>query len=438
MVSEFHRPSLSRLVRAARIRMPPSKGPIWFPMAGALACILFAGVTYSSEEFSPDVEAGHYLVVAANCSGCHTQSADKPFAGGVALKSVFGTVYSTNITPDAETGIGRWTQEDFTRALREGVGLNGEHLYPAFPYTAFTQLTDSDIAAIYRYLKTLAPARSAAPQNDLGFPYNQRALLRIWKALYFNPVRFVPSASRSNEWNRGAYLVNALGHCGSCHSPRNFLGAEKEKWAMTGGTIIDQVGNDRARDWSSTNLTEHPNGLKSWSVEDLQSYLWRGTSFRADVFGVMNNVVMNSTRHLTPADARAMAVYIKSLAPQEDSGGSSPSAEAMRLGSPLYEIHCGTCHLPTGLGSPSTGTPLVGSAIALAADPTSLINIVLNGPQLPSSAPSKQWLDRKWQLMDAFGEKMSDQEIASLLTYVRNSWGNHAGAVNADQVLKQR
>jgi mono/diheme cytochrome c family protein len=407
-------------------------------MVGVLACVLSGGASFSAEEPSADVEAGHYLVVAANCSGCHTQSVDKPFAGGVALKSVFGTIYSTNITPDPETGIGRWTQEDFTRALREGIGRSGEHLYPAFPYTAFTLLSDTDITAIYRYLKTLRPVRFTAPHNDLGFPYSQRALLRIWKVLYFDPARFVPSAAQSAEWNRGAYLVNALGHCSACHSPRNFLGAEKEEWAMTGGTIIDQVGHDRARDWSSTNLTEHPNGLKSWSVEELQSYLWLGTSLRADVFGVMNNVVMNSTRHLTSADAHAMAVYIKSLAPREDDSGSSPSNDDMRQGAQLYEIHCGTCHLPTGLGSLSTGTPLVGSAIALAPDPASLINIVLIGPQLPSSAPSKQWLDRKWQQMDAFGDRMSDQEIAALLTYVRNTWGNHAGPVNADQVLKQR
>lgn len=384
------------------------------------------------------VERGRYLAAVGNCLSCHTRHGGAPFAGGVAFHTPFGTVYSTNITPEPETGIGRWSEEDFVRALREGVRPDGEHLYPVFPYTAFTKVTDEDAAALYAYLRTVEPVRSVARANELRFPFNRRWLLGLWKRLFFEPGQFVADASRSDEWNRGAYLVEGLGHCGACHTPRNFLGAEDREWALTGATYLHTHGDGRVRAWSSTNLTSAPSGLGSWSVEDIAEYLTTGVSARAGVFGPMNEVVLNSTRHLSAADARAVAVYLKSLPAKEADSGKPADEKLRQAGAIQYDIHCGTCHLPTGQGSSTTGPPLAGSSVVQAPDPATLINIVLHGPPLPESAPSEAWQARTWKKMEPFAGKLSDEDAAALLSYVRSSWGNRAGAVAPAQIAAQR
>jgi len=378
-----------------------------------------------------------YLSRAGNCSSCHTRPGGDPFAGGVAFQTPFGTIYSTNITPDAETGIGEWTLDDFGAALREGVGRDGKHLYPVFPYTSYTLTSDADVAALFAYFQTLRPVKYRAPENDLGFPYSQRWSLGIWKTLYFDAGRFVRSPDRSDEWNRGAYLVNGLGHCGMCHTPRNFLGAEDEDLELTGGTYTDSVGG-KSLSWSASNLTSAESGLGYWSVEDIVSYLQLGLSSRASVFGPMNEVVLNGSMHLNEQDLRAMAVYLKSLDANEQQGGSKPDDDTMRRGSLLYDIHCGTCHLPTGLGSDTTGPPLLGSPVTLAADPASLVNVTLYGPHLPEPAPSAAWKTRAWQRMDPYGAILDDEEVAALLSYIRNAWGNSAGEVTPGEVASQR
>ncbi|MDZ7644355.1 MAG: cytochrome c [Woeseiaceae bacterium] len=295
-----------------------------------------------------------YLSKAGNCMSCHTRSSDQPFAGGVAFETPFGTIYSTNITPDAETGIGEWTLDDFTTALREGRGDDGEHLYPVFPYTSYTMTSDAEVAALFAYLQTLRPVTYTPPENDLGFPYSQRWTLGMWKALYFDEGRFSPDPNRTREWNRGAYLVNGLAHCGMCHTPRNFLGAGDDDLALTGGTYTDRI-DGKSLSWSATNLTSAKSGLGYWSEEDIVSYLQLGVSSRAGVFGPMNDVIVNGTMHLTEEDLRAVASYLKSLAAKEQGNGAEPDGDTMRTGSLLYDIHCGTCHLPTGLGSETDG-----------------------------------------------------------------------------------
>jgi mono/diheme cytochrome c family protein len=384
-----------------------------------------------------EIEYGMYLAKAGNCVSCHTRTNGDLFAGGVAFETPFGKIFSTNVTPDAETGIGEWTLDDFAVALRKGIRPDGKHLYPVFPYTSYTMASDAEVAALFAYFQTLPPVKYRPPENDLGFLYSQRWALGIWKSLHFEEGRFVPNPDRTDEWNRGAYLVNGLAHCGICHTPRNFLGASDEEMALTGGTYIDSIGG-RSLSWSATNLTSAKSGVGSWSEDDIVSYLRSGVSSRAGVFGPMNEVIVNGTRHLQEHDLRAMAVYLKSIPANEQQNGSIPDEDTMRRGSLLYDIHCGTCHLPTGLGSDNTGPPLLGSPVTLAADPASLINITLYGPQVPRTAPSAAWEARTWKRMDPYAAILDDDEAATLLSYIRNAWGNSAGEVTPGQVANQR
>jgi mono/diheme cytochrome c family protein len=388
----------------------------------------------ASEPADPKVERGRYVATISNCVSCHTRPDGEPFAGGLAMHTPFGTIYSTNITPDDETGIGKWSEEEFGRALREGVRPNGEHLYPAFPYTSFTKIDDADVAALYAYFKSLAPVRYTPPENELSFPANQRWALGIWKALYFEEGRFQPDKNQTPEWNRGAYLVEGLGHCGACHTPRNFLGAEKASLAMTGGEFLDRVPGGDVRTWAAPNLTSADNGLKAWPLEEVAAYLQKGRNRFVDVFGPMNEVFLNSTRHLTDEDARAMATYLKSLPANPGETGKVADAQTLRDGESLYNVHCGTCHQPTGLGGDNmdAGAQLVGSPVVLANSPASLINVILYGPQLPEELPER------WRHMDAFGEKLEDDEVALIASYLRGAWGHKASAVTEKQVAAQR
>jgi mono/diheme cytochrome c family protein len=286
-------------------------------------------------------------------------------------------------------------------------------------------------------LRAIPAVKYLAPANDMTFPFGERPLLGVWKALFFQEGRFITDTTKSAKWNRGAYLVEGLGHCSACHTPRNYLGGEKADQFMTGG-VYQETLDDQPIDWSAVNLTSGPNGLQSWPVQDLTNYLKLGYSAHASVSGPMISVVMNSTRNLTREDDEAIATYLKAIAPNRQGDAHPPSERLMSAGETLYSIHCGTCHLPTGQGSDSTAPPLAGSAVALTPNPASMINIVLRGPILPDQPPSPEWQNRKWQAMPAFGTKLSDAEAAALLSYVRGAWGNKAGAVTEDQVAKQR
>ncbi|MEQ8262816.1 cytochrome c [Pseudohaliea sp.] len=386
---------------------------------------------------APDaVERGRYLVTAGNCASCHTAVAGAFMAGGVAFETPFGTLYSTNITPDPATGIGSWSEADFRAAMRHGVRPDGEHLYPAFPYTAYTRLTDDDLAAIWAYLRAVPPVASAPPQNALAFPFDQRPLLAAWKLLYHEPGPLEPDPGRSDAWNRGAYLVEALGHCSACHSPRNRLGAEQAELRHAGGEYLDRVPGGDFRPWYAPNLTAHPRGLALWDHADLVDYLATGRNAFLEAFGPMNEVIMNSTRYLDAADIDAMATYLKAL-PEAGGGAAAeaPGEELMGRGRSLYNLHCGTCHLPSGEGDPEMAPRLNrGSLVVQAENPASLINVVLYGPEVAGADPARQWL----KPMKAYRYLLDDEEVAAVATYIRNAWDNTAGVVSPARVERQR
>lgn len=379
------------------------------------------------------VERGRYLATIGNCATCHTAQDGQPFAGGVKFQTEFGVLYSTNITTDVATGIGGWSFDDFYQAMKQGVRPDGTPLYPAFPYTSFARMTDADIASIYLYMKTLPPVAAPAKDNELSFPYNLRFALRAWNALFHEPTSYVPDPARSKEWNRGAYLVQGIAHCGACHTPRNFLGAERNALALTGGTVLDEVRPGKYREWFAVNLTPAKTGLGHWDAESIVEYLKRGESDRAVVHGPMNDVVLNATRYLDDADASAIATYLTGIPASDTDGGREPSQQQMAAGEISYTVHCGSCHLPTGLGDAGLGVTLAGNSIVQAADPSSLINVILYGPRLP---PPPFVSERT--RMKQFGKRLSDRDIANLASYVRTSFGNRAGAVTPEQVRKQR
>ncbi|MCH8301558.1 MAG: cytochrome c [Proteobacteria bacterium] len=391
--------------------------------------------TDSAAVAGPQIERGKYLALAGNCASCHTARSDGFMAGGLAFETPFGKIYSTNITPDADTGIGNWTGEQFLNSMRRGVRPDGEHLYPVFPYTAFTKVTDEDVAALFAYLQSIPAIRQEASENEIGFPFNQRSLMVIWKAMFFDEGVYEADAAKSAEWNRGAYLVEALAHCGACHSPRNYLGAEHADMAMTGGVYTDKVPNGTLRPWSAPNLTSAPSGLGLWPLEEVAAYLKTGRNSYVETFGPMNEVLLNSTRHLSDGDVNAMAVYLKSLPPNEGYTRATAKRSVLGMGRTLYNLHCGTCHLPTGLGDEESAPRLGGGSLVVqASNPASLINVILDGPELPDPPlPTKR---RK--PMEDFRYLLDDEEIAALASYLRSAWGNTGGEVTAKQVAEQR
>jgi mono/diheme cytochrome c family protein len=366
------------------------------------------------------------LTVIGDCAGCHTADPARPFAGGKRIETPFGAIFAPNLTPDRDTGIGAWSDEDFRRALREGIAPDGSRYYPAFPYPHFTRLTRDDIFAIRAYLATLAPARNKVPPPELRFPFNQRPLMRLWNALFFRPGIIEPDQAKSTEWNRGRYLVEGPGHCGSCHSPKNLLGAEKRNAALSGG----KVGS-----WFAPRLDGAPrDGLKDWSADDIVEYLASGRNGRSHAGGPMAEVVVGSTAKMTDADLRAIAIYLKAL----PSGPSEPAAAlpsdgSMIAGQTVYAHACIACHEADGSGAPRIYPPLPGNALLQAEDPSSTLRIILDGaetvttPRAPNAGS-----------MPAYAHQLGDQQIADVANYVRNSWGNAAPLVTADQVKTAR
>jgi mono/diheme cytochrome c family protein len=401
------------------------------------------------------VRKGQYLATVGDCVSCHTRPGGEPFAGGLPLKTPFGTIFTANITPDHGAGIGNWTEEQLAHAMREGIDDAGDHLYPAFPYTAYTKVTDEDVHAIYAYLKTLTPVKYTPPANRMSFPFNMRGLMAVWNKMFFKAGRYMPDPAQSAEWNRGAYLVQGLGHCGACHTPRNQLGGETENLALTGGVYNDAVEDavheqeivkedNVVRPWAAVNLTSSPRGLAAWSVDDIAAYLKTGHTERAGAFGPMAEVVANSTKFLTDEDAHAMAVYIKALPAADQPIDKPATPDLMQKGEVAYTVRCGDCHQPTGLGSPRSANadltkispPLAGNPVVMAPSPATLINVILYGAH-ESVLDDKSWPKMPGFELD-FGLGMDDDQIAALATYVRNSWGNKAGAVDPKDVAGQR
>lgn len=376
------------------------------------------------------VERGRYLAQAGNCMACHTSRGGKALAGGTPIPTPFGTVYGPNITPDEKTGIGTWTADDFWQALHNGKSKDGTLLYPAFPYTEYTRVTRADADALYAYLRSVPPVSQPNRPPDMAFPYDQRALLAAWRALYFKPGVQEHDAGQSVQWNRGRYLVEGLGHCAACHTPRNSLGATRSSDAFTGGIIP-------VLDWYAPPLTnDRQTGMGRWTAADIAALLKTGISAHSSASGPMAEVVLGSTQHLTDDDALAIGVYIKSLPATPASTPRSTAAAApaaMELGSKIYRQHCAQCHQPQGQGSGTAWPALAGNPTVTAPSPVNAIRMVLDGGYAPATAANP-----RPHGMPPFGQMLNDSDIAMLVSYIRNSWGNEAGGVTALEVKRAR
>ncbi len=380
-------------------------------LAGILGFLaMAAAITNAANAQQSQVQRGEYLARAGDCISCHTANGGVPYAGGYRLDTPFGYLLAPNITPDEETGIGSWSSADFYRAMHDGVNKRGQDMYPAMPYDFYTRLTRADSDAIFAYLRTLKPVRNAVDINHLRFPFNQRWSMAVWRELYFDEGSFKPDPSKSASWNRGAYLVEGLGHCSSCHSPRNALGGIEQSKAYTGASIDD---------WFAPNLTSNLHtGLGAWTAAEIATYLKTGAvAGRTTAFGPMAEVVTNSLSHLSDADLAAMAEYLKAIPPNSSLRTGKPAPDPTRLrGATLYMDHCGGCHQAKGRGIPGVFPPLAGNGAVIAPDPSNIIKVVLKGlPQRGAYIP-----------MPALGGQLDDQQIADIANYVRTSWGNVA------------
>jgi alcohol dehydrogenase (quinone), cytochrome c subunit len=392
------------------------------------------------------IERGRYLAVAADCTACHTAPGGKPFAGGLAIDSPLGAIYSTNITPDPESGIGKFTLDDFDRAVRHGIDDEGVTLYPAMPYPSYALMSDSDIAALYAYfMHGVERAAGSEHANGIPWPLSIRWPVAIWRKL-FAPSSAAPAFNASRYADpvvaRGAYLVEGPGHCGSCHTPRAITLQEK---ALDDSSAAYLAGGQEIGGFVAVNLRGNVgDGLGNWSKEDIVATLRTARNAQQTVIGApMSEVVVHSTQNLTEADLQAIAAYLKTLAP---TAGDAPKfaanpATAAALakgheanrGAELYDDNCAACHHTDGAGSPKALPKIAGNSSVLADDPNSLIRLVLAGSALPGTAAAPSALG-----MPGFAWRLSNQEVAELLTFIRTSWGNQASNVTAGEVARVR
>jgi mono/diheme cytochrome c family protein len=401
-----------------------------------LVGMLLAGIGVSAVARADDDHAlvvkGEYLAQAGDCIACHTKPGGALFAGGRALPTPFGTIYSSNITPDPATGIGNWSADDFYKTMHEGRFPDGGLLYPVMPYASYTKVTRADSDAIFAYLRSVPAVKQPDRPNDFEFPYNNRQLVLGWRTLYFNEGEYQPDPTKSAEWNRGAYLVEALGHCAMCHSPINALGGTSESEAFHGGLIPMQ-------NWYAPSLTSNKEaGLGEWSIDEIVGLLRTGVSHRGAVYGPMAEVTFNSMQYLSDADVHAMAIYLKSLAADSPSANASniPAPESsllMSLGQTVYQALCAVCHGSDGGGMPPDYPPLAGNPSIQMESAVNPIRMVLNGGFPPGTAANP-----KPYGMPPFAQRLSDNEVAAVVTYIRAAWGNRGTAVSAGQANELR
>ncbi|HTO56801.1 MAG TPA: cytochrome c [Pseudomonadales bacterium] len=389
------------------------------------------------------VEQGRYLAAAADCGACHTAADGQPFAGGVPIATPIGTVYGSNITPDRATGIGAYTLDDFDRAVRHGITPAGVTLYPAMPYPSYTRVSDADVAALYAYFMfEVKPVAAANRAPDIRWPLSIRWPLAVWRKTFVPAIAFDTARYSDPVVARGAYLVQGLGHCGSCHTPRALTLQERAldesgSAYLAGGPIIDG--------WVAVNLRGNSaDGLGGWSADDIEGSLRSARNASHAVVGeAMNDVVVHSTQHLSDADLQAVAAYLKTLPPSanESSSFAADPATAQALaagqeadrGAELYLDNCAVCHHSNGAGQTGVFPAIAGNSSVLAADPESLIRLTLHGGQLPSTAAAPSNLG-----MPGFGWRLSDAEVAELLTFIRRNWGNQAPIVDVARVSAVR
>jgi mono/diheme cytochrome c family protein len=398
-------------------------------LATAALVVAFTGPACAQDSQSFErIERGRALAVLSDCAACHTAPGGQPFAGGLALQTPFGTLVAPNITPDRDTGIGNMTSDEFLAALHDGRGRNGMQLYPAMPYPAYTKMTDDDVLAIRTYLGTVPPVSNRVIVNQLPFPLNIRLAMVFWNWLNFTPGRYQPNPQKSAEWNRGASIVQGAAHCGTCHTPKTLLGGDKADAPLAGATL---------QGWFAPNITPDPRkGIGGWSKDELIEYLKTGTNKWTLASGPMAEAVSHSTSKIADEDIAAIATYLKDGSAGGGASKPAPVAandHAMQAGAAIYTDSCAACHKQTGEGEIHLFPRLAGSALVQSDDPTTLVRVVLLGTRAvaTSSTPTAP-------AMPAFGWRLNDAQVAAVLTYIRNRWGNAAAAVPAGAVASQR
>jgi alcohol dehydrogenase (quinone), cytochrome c subunit len=409
-------------------------------LAVVVLLVLGAAVSANAQEAATPQSKGEYLARAGDCVACHSAPGGKAFAGGLRMGTPMGVIYSTNITPDPDTGIGNYSLQEFDRALRSGIAKDGHRLYPAMPYPSYAKINDDDVQALYTFfIKEVPPVKQQNKPNEIPWYLNQRWPLAIWDALFSPKAGYVASQEHDPTWNRGAYLVEGLGHCGACHTPRGWVFQEK---ALDSSTDSYLQGADLDA-WYAPNLRgDVRTALGEWSEDDIAAFLKSGHNAKGVVFGSMLDVVNNSTPYLADADIRAMANFLKSLPATKQqkkftyddaATRALQSARPLAPGAVIYAGACSACHGNDGKGQPPFMPPLAGNPVVLDADPSSLVNLVLNGAQpiVVKGVPDAY-------RMPQFRIQLNDAQIAQVLSFVRGAWGNDAGAIKREQVKDLR
>ena len=392
---------------------------LWLNLRGDDA----SGAPLTAATDAATLARGAYVARAGNCQHCHTAGGAAAYSGGRSIPTPFGTLYSRNLTRDAASGLGGWTPAQFRRALHQGRSRDGRLLYPACPYDAFTRVSDEDADALFAYLQSLPSAAQPNRPHALAFPFGTQAALAVWRVLHFRPGRFEPAHGQTAEWNRGAYLVQGLGHCAGCHAERNVMGATREPEALRGGLIPLQ-------NWFAPAL-----GGDAMPVEQQVELLKVGRSGGAATLGPMAEVVLHSTQHLSRTDLEAMAVHLRSLPPP---GFSTPPAAPLpapvrEQGARLYETHCRSCHGAEGRGVGGFFAPLADNPAVTLDPPVNVVQVLLGGAFAPSTAGNPRPFG-----MPPFANALSDEDIAAVASYIRNAWGNQAPAVRPQDVNRWR
>lgn len=387
-------------------------------------------VTGSPLSITPQlVERGAYLARAGNCMACHTERGGAAYAGGRAVPTPFGAVLSTNLTPHKATGIGQWSAAEFWRAMHHGQSRDGRLLYPAFPYTSTTLITRDDSDALYAFLHSLPPVEQANRPHALGFPYNTQAALAVWRALYFEPAAFEPEPAQSAEWNRGAYLTLGLAHCAACHAERDPLGGSSQAQAFRGGLMP-------AQDWYAPSLrSAREGGVAGWDTTQVVALLKTGVATGASVMGPMAEVVLHSTQHLSDADLRAMAVFVQDLPAHDTPAPAFAAADPQQMarGEKLYGQQCAQCHGDSGEGAAGVYPRLAGNRAVTLDAPHNPVQAILGGGFAPATAGHPRPYG-----MPPYRTLLTDEEVAAVTTFVRQSWGNQAPAVSGLAVQRMR
>ena len=425
-----------------------SKGMKRLRTVAAMAAVLAAGVaiwmavppkiTAKEPDFGASIDPalirrGKYVAQLGDCVACHTEKGGAEMAGGLALETPMGTIWSTNITPDPKTGIGGWTFGEFDRAMRKGVAADGHNLYPAMPYPSYAKISEEDMTALWAYLtKGLQPVEKANRMAAMNFPFNLRFGLSYWNAVFVDGTPFIPNRSKDEVWNRGAYLVQSLGHCGACHTPRG-VGFNEVAMTEKGKSGEQFLAGAKVENWHAVELRD------LWTVEDTVQLLKTGQSRFATASGSMTDVILHSTQNFTDDDLVAMATYLKSLpsknlkpVPPKPVYTSAPETAFNTTGGLGYMQFCNDCHRQDGTGVKGIFPPLAGNPTVTSKDPATLIHITLTGWETAATDAHP-----RTYTMPAFA-RLHDKEIADILSYVRENWGGGAPAINEAQVAEAR